>query len=421
MFEAYWVMWQKLAGHVGTELAAIFLTVLTSAVVWPTLTWLWAKILVARDFWTSRQRALSAVSQQKSRDGTREGKGVWTLGPISHPENYKNNIQGARILAIANLKGGVGKTTVAANVAAHLAHDEKWRKRILLVDLDYQGSLSSMTFPDDQSWLPPKGADSVATRALGGEIDPSLFLQACKECKSEPRLKVVTAHYDLAQTDNRLLIEWLLNKHTHDHRSFSTKLADLIVGRAYQPNEMRYNLARLLHSEAIRDNFDLIIIDCPPRLTSGTIQALCASSHLLIPTLLDKPSGESVVSFCDQIESMKSAGLCPHLNYVGIVASRFMAHTVAWRRTVSEIQDQLNLRQLKCGFSPISTFIPQTVNMVSNSDEGIAYFSLKGSDTAIRTKIAIIELAEYVAAQVGVPKTPNFTVQPQLVFPVAAE
>ena len=354
MIEAFWTIWQKLAAHFGTEIAALFLTVLTSAVVWPTLTWLWGKLLAARDFWTSRRRALSAVAQRQHSDGVREGQGVWTLAPIWQPENYKNNIQGARILAIANLKGGVGKTTVAANVAAHLAHDEKWRKRVLLVDLDYQGSLSSMTFPDDQSWLPPKGADSVATRALSGQIDPSMFLQSCKEAKNEPRLKVVTAHYDLAQADNRLLVEWLLNKRNQDSRNLPTKLSDLILGRAYHPNEMRYNLARLLHSEAIRDNFDLIIIDCPPRLTSGTIQALCASSHLLIPTLLDKQSGESVVSFCDQIENMKSAGLCPHLNYVGIVACRFVANTVGWRRTVTEIQDQLHLRQLKCGFSPLS-------------------------------------------------------------------
>jgi cellulose biosynthesis protein BcsQ len=414
-------IWHKLAVHLGTELATLILTVVGSALIWPCLTWLWGKLLQARDFWRSRRSALNAVGRRSVPDGLREGKGVWTHAPIAQPENYKTNVLGSRILAVANLKGGVGKTTIAANIAAHLAHDENWQKRVLLVDLDYQGSLSSMTFPDDQNWLPPKGADSVATRALSGEIEPSLFLQACKATTIEPRLKVVTAHYDLAQADNRLLVEWLLNKRTKDYRTLPRKLADLLLGRSYQPNEMRYNLARLLHSEAIRENFDLVIIDCPPRLTAGTVQALCASSHVLIPTLLDKPSGESVVSFCDQLEGMKSAGLCPHLNYVGIVASRYAAHQAAWRGTLNEIQDQLKLRQLKCGFLPTETFIPQSVAVVRNPEEGIAYFSLHGSQQAANAKQAIIALAEHVAAQVCVPKTPSFARNLQLVFPVAAE
>jgi chromosome partitioning protein len=352
-------------------------------------------------------------------DGPREGKGVWTTAPITPPKNYKNSVLGSHILAIANLKGGVGKTTIAANVAAHLAHDPRWQKNVLLVDLDYQGSLSSMAFPDDQSWLPPKGADSVATRALSGELEPSIFLQACKAINEEHRLKVVTSHYDLAQADNRLLVEWLLNKRAKDTRSFVRVCADLLSGHSYQANEMRYNLAKLLHSEAVRDNFDLVIIDCPPRLTAGTIQALCASSHLLIPTLLDRPSGESVVSFCDQIETMKAAGLCPHLQYVGVVASRYAALQNVAKVAFSRVQDELRLRQLDCGFLSDDTFIPQTVSIVGHT--GIAYFGLYGSQQAANAKRAITCLAEHVARQIGVPEVPSFKRDDQLAFPVAAE
>ncbi len=343
-WELFNAIWTKLALKVGNEAAALVMAVAASAIIWPTLTWLKGQALRAIDFIRSRRRALAAVARQRTPDGYREGRGVWGLKPISPPENYKANVRASRILAVANLKGGVGKTTIAANIAAHLAHDDCWRKRVLLVDLDYQGSLSSMAFPNDQSWLPPKGADSVATLAVSGEIEPSAFLQACKDVEGEPRLKVVTAHYDLAQADNRLLVEWLLNKRGKDHRSLQRKLADLLLNRAYYPNEMRYNLTRLLHSEAVRENFDLVIIDCPPRLTSGTIQALCASSHLLIPTLLDRPSGESVVSFCTQVEAMRDAGLCPHIEYVGIVASRYAAHQNAWHPDVRQVEDQLKAR-----------------------------------------------------------------------------
>lgn len=414
-------LWHKLAIHVGAEFATLLLTVIASAIVWPSLTWIRGRILRAIDFLRSRHRALSAVARMKTSYGACEGRGVWTLHPITPPENYKANLRAARILAVANLKGGVGKTTIAANIAAHLAHDQGWKKRVLLVDLDYQGSLSSMAFPDDQSWLPPKGADSVASRALSGGCEPSLFVQSCKQIEQTPNIRVATAHYDLAQADNRLLVEWLLNKRGPDTRSTARKLYDLFQGKAYQPCEMRYNLAHLLHSEAVRENFDLIVIDCPPRLTAGTIQALCASSHLLIPTLLDRTSGESVVSFCEQVAAMKSAGLCPHISYVGIVASRFVPHQVVWQRTVTEVEDQLRARKLDCGFLPLDTFIPQTINLTQNADNGIGYYSLKGNQQAINAKRSVAALAEHVAAQVCVPRAPNFNRDNQLVFPVAAE
>lgn len=360
---------------------------------------------------------------------------MWTLKPIIQPENYKGNIKSARIVSVVNLKGGVGKTTIAANVAAHLAHHQNWKKRVLLIDLDYQGSLSSMAFPDDISWIPSPGTDSVATRALGGTLEPNLFLQTCKEVRQQPRLKVATAYYDLAQAENRLLIEWLLNVKDIDRRSWRTWIADLFVGKIYQPAEMRYNLAKILHSHAVQDAFDLIIIDCPPRLTAGTIQALCASSHVVIPTILDKPSGESVASFCEQLQLMQKKGLCSHLKYVGIVATRYNPQLNINRQIMTWMQDLLKARRFPCGFLPLDTFIPNTVKLVRNADEGIAYFNLTNDNSPPYARKAILSLARYIANQVGVPpaqsfdnavhdpddRDPDDSDPLQLVLPVAAE
>jgi cellulose biosynthesis protein BcsQ len=362
------------------------------------------------DFWKSRRRALMAVQRAVSSAGQHEGKGVWTVGPIAQPENYKTNVLSARILAIANLKGGVGKTTTAANVAAHFASDPHWRKKVLLIDLDYQGSLSSMAFPLDSSWTPPKGTDSIAGQALSGDLLPGVFLAACKDLPTEPRLKVVTAHYDVSQADNRLLVEWLLNVKGKDRRSWGRYLSDVFAGRVYQPSEMRYNLAKLLHSEAVRDTFDLVIIDCPPRLTSGTIQALCASSHVLIPTILDKPSTESVLSFCDQIESLKVDGVCPHLKYVGVVATRYVAQLNIARTTLGNLSGELKNRGIKCGFLPAHTFVPQTVAFVNDPLAGIAYYHLHGTEAATGAKQAIANLAAHIAAQVGIAPIQSFEV-----------
>lgn len=421
MFEQ---LWSALAAKVGAEAGAAMLAVV-SILAYGLLKWLIAKLLKFRDFATSRQRALGAVGRKHTVDGPKEGPGVWALQPITPPENYRSNLKGASILTVANLKGGVGKTTIAANIGAHLAAHPNWKKKVLLIDLDYQGSLSSMCFPDDSSWLPPANTDSVATRALSGDLEPNLFLSAAKKISKDVPLSIITAHYDLAQAENRLLVEWLLNASKAKHRTIRRWLVDFVQGRLYQPAEIRYNLARLLSSDAVRDTYDLIIIDCPPRLTAGTIQALCASSHVLVPTILDKASGESVVSFCDQIEALKTAGLCPHLNYVGVVATRYIDRHTTSRRTMQLIRDQFAARKYKCGLLPTSTFIPQTQALVRDPDEGIAYFSLRRDDSSVKAKTAIACLAEKVAHQVGVAPVAAFDTGDaqvlQLNFPGAAE
>ncbi|CCB66070.1 MULTISPECIES: ParA family protein [unclassified Hyphomicrobium] len=414
--------------------AILWILPVVGAIAWAAIQLLWAKFRQLRDFWNSRQRALTAVARRKTPGGLQEGPGVWTLKPIVQPDNYKGNVKSARIVSIVNLKGGVGKTTIAANVAAHLAHHRNWKKRVLLIDLDYQGSLSSMAFPDDVSWIPSPGMDSVATRALGGQLEPNLFLQTCKEVRQEPRLKVATAYYDLAQAENRLLIEWLLNVREPDRRAWRHWISDLLIGNIYRPAEMRYNLAKLLHSQTVQDAFDLIIIDCPPRLTAGTIQALCASSHVLIPTILDKPSGESVVSFCEQLKFMRDANLCPHLKHVGVVATRYSPNLNITREVMSWLQDLMNTKRFGCGFLPTTTFIPNTVRLVRNADDGIAYFNLPRDNSSPNVRAAILSLARTIANQVGVPPAQSFEgvddpddFDPdgndaiQLMLPVAAE
>src|SRR5262249_1652734 len=149
------------------------------------------------------RRALQAVGRVIDHQGEHEGKGVWLTTPIDRPLDYWGSVTKSRILAIANLKGGVGKTTLAANIGAYLA--KEWQKRVLLIDLDFQGSLSSMALPG-KDWLPAEHQSSLATRLISGDIAPVDVTRLAHnvDLNGPGRLQVVTAYYDLAQADNRI-------------------------------------------------------------------------------------------------------------------------------------------------------------------------------------------------------------------------
>ncbi len=276
---------KKVLEYPGREIALV----VGSILLWIIARLMWRYALIVWRFFTSRERALSAVARERTKDGPREGKGLWLHKPTNQPDNYIDSFM-TRVLVLANNKGGVGKTTLAANLGAVWAHD--WEKKVLLIDLDPQGTMSGMALSRLKSWI-PKGQDSLATRAVSGDLEPSILVSCAKEVPQQPRLKVIPAYYDLAQADNRLIIEWLLQTRSRWAKGARQFLAELLVGDVLKIKDVRYNLAELLQSKAVREEFDVVILDCPPRLTTSTIQALCAASHLLIPTILDQPSAEA--------------------------------------------------------------------------------------------------------------------------------
>jgi chromosome partitioning protein len=99
--------------------------------------------------------------------------------------------------------------------------------------------------------------------------------------------------------ETRLLLEWLIGDRQDD---------------------IRYNLARVLHSPEVQKNFDRVIIDAPPRMTAGLMNALCASTHLVVPFVLDILSAERVGLFLRTVSSMRGQ-LFPHLHLAGVVGT----------------------------------------------------------------------------------------------------
>ena len=195
---------------------------------------------------------------------------------------------------MANLKGGVGKTTLTTSLAAYF--DLGAKKRVLAIDLDYQGSLSNMML----SALKDTDVSSKVNKILDGTVQLGAYEEVAVPLSPMlPRTWVIPSYYSLAPLENRLMVEWLLQETGDD---------------------IRYRLAQFLADKKIADNFDVVLIDVPPRLTTGTINALCSSTHLLVPTVMDRTSAEAVGTFLRAAKHLK-AKLNPALELLGVVGT----------------------------------------------------------------------------------------------------
>ncbi len=346
--------------------------------IWKGIMWVWR-------YFSRVQTALNAVAQKRENGTLREGDGLWTALPIEHPDNYQTHLEAAKVLSIVNLKGGVGKTTIAANLGACMAQQlnegkiGSEQKRVLLIDLDFQGTLSGMAKPKDDIW-PPKDVDSHATRLISNALNSENIIDLRYTADERELLEIIPSYYELAQAENRLMIEWLLGT---------------------QENDIRYTLANILHRPQIRNRYSLIIIDCPPRLTTATIQALCASSHLLIPTIMDLASAGAVNSFARQVETYKKKKMCPYIQHIGVVGS--IANPVEnFDQQIIDLKALLNSSWENGGVDGVvtvldqNTFIPRYKRIAENYGRGIVYPTDGVTNQDIKINEAIENLATIV-------------------------
>lgn len=204
------------------------------------------------------------------------------------------------IILVGNLKGGVGKTTIAGNLGAHFA---KRGERVLLIDMDYQGTLSALLIGQagisDQQTL--RLEQDKAEQLLSGEHDGA-WLRSARAVNNQDMslLHFIAADSGLADLENRLLIRWLLGESTGD---------------------IRLNLAKALLSPEVQNHFDRVIIDTAPRMTLAFVAAACTSTHILIPTMFNEGASRSVKDTLKQIEFLRRR-VAGHLQLIGIAGSK---------------------------------------------------------------------------------------------------
>ena len=218
--------------------------------------------------------------------------------------------ENALIFAVANQKGGVGKTTTAVNLAASFAVSER---RTLLVDLDPQGNASS---------------------AFGiREARPHIYDGLCRDVPADqlihaselPTLKIIPSGKDLVGAEVELVAE---------------------IAREGR-------LAALL--EPLGTRFDLVLVDCPPSLGLLTLNALTAADRILVPLQAEYYALEGLAHLLETVERVRKA-LNPKLTLEAIILTMFDSRVNLGHQVAAEVRKHFGARVLE-------TAVPRNVRL----------------------------------------------------------
>lgn len=225
-----------------------------------------------------------------------------------------------RIIAIANQKGGVGKTTTAINLSACLAEAGK---KVLTIDMDPQGNTTSGLGVDKNA------VENTVYELILEETD---IEDAIVNTEFE-QLSVIASNIDLAASEIELI---------------GVEGKEFILKKAV---------------EKIRENYDFIIIDCPPSLNMLTINAMTTADTVLVPIQCEYYALEGLSQLLHTVNLVKTR-LNPNLEMEGVVFTMYDARTNLSLQVVENVKNNLNQTIYK-------TIIPRNIRLAEAPSHGL--------------------------------------------------
>lgn len=226
----------------------------------------------------------------------------------------------AHIFAVANQKGGVGKTTTTVNLAAALAAQGQ---RVLLVDLDPQGNATMGSGVDKHALK-----NSVYHVLLG-----LATLAEARQASDTGEYDTLPANRDLAGAEVEMV--------DLDHR------------------EIRLKRALALHGQ----DYDFVLIDCPPSLSMLTLNGLCAANGVIIPMQCEYYALEGLSDLVNTIKKVH-ANLNPDLKIIGLLRVMFDTRSTLSNQVSAQLEQHF-------GDKVFSTIVPRNVRLAEAPSYGM--------------------------------------------------
>ncbi|WAB81475.1 ParA family protein [Microcella daejeonensis] len=239
----------------------------------------------------------------------------------------------ARIIALCNQKGGVGKTTTTISLGAALA---EYGRKVLVIDFDPQGALSAGLGVNSHDGL------TIYDLLLGREKDTRLAVQQT----TTPGLDIIPANIDLSAAEVHLVNE---------------VAREQILARVLRP---------------VLDDYDVILVDCQPSLGLLTVNALTAAHGVLIPLECEYFALRGVALLVETIEKVKDR-LNPAIQLDGILATMYDSRTLHSREVLERVVEAF-------GDSVLETVVGRTVKFPDASVAGTPITSYASEHPAAR-------------------------------------